>query len=57
MEYLSFIVSIASIIAALLAAYVSRKNIVKLEKKLSDYNKEKEAMEARFHKKSNEMHL
>lgn len=57
MEYLSFIVSIASIIAALLAAYVSRKNTAKLEQKLSDYNRQKEAMKDRYNKKSNGMHL
>lgn len=57
MEYLSFTISVASVIVALLAAYVSRKNTAKLKQKLNDYDRKKEAMEDRFHKKSNGMHL
>ncbi|YCI31054.1 hypothetical protein M1E08_09585 [Erwinia sp. PK3-005] len=57
MEYLSFIVSVSSVLAALLAAYISRKNKVELEKKLKEFNRKKQDMKNHFDQKSNEMRL
>lgn len=57
MEYLSIIVSISSVAVALLAAYVSRKNKVNLEKKLADFYLKKQKMRDGFDQKSREMHL
>lgn len=57
MEYLSIIVSVSSVIVALLAAYISKKNKSDLEKQLLDFYNKKQRMKDDFEHKSREMHL